>query len=201
MNIRSWLWLITFTLVLGVFAFFWGYNTALQEHEAKTIVGQKAPPVITIQKTTYPDEVIEAFKQSKESQVMNKISLIESTDNPNAISPAGARGQYQIMKDTWYECTEMMGVDWDYNTDWNDPDKNRQVGEYYFFKRIPAMLKAYNIPVTTETQLACYNGGIGRVKSAYRKDPDNWKEHLPTETQNYIKKFEDITNNSDCLDR
>jgi len=120
---------------------------------------------------------------------MEKISAIESSHNPNAISPAGARGQYQIMEGTWNECVDMMGKDWNYHQCWNDPVKNRAVGEYYFFKRIPQMLKAYNIPDTTETRLACYNGGIGRVVKAYRKDPANWKQHLPNETQNYIVKF------------
>ena len=120
---------------------------------------------------------------------MERISTIESNHNPNAISPAGARGQYQIMRGTWGEVTELMGVDWDYDTDWSDPAKNKAVGEYYYFKRIPAMLKAYKVPVTQETCLACYNGGIGRVKSAYGKDPDNWKAHLPRETREYIVKF------------
>ena len=121
--------------------------------------------------------------------VMHKISSIESSHNPNAVSPAGARGQYQIMKSTWDECVELMKVDWDYDTCWNDPVKNRAVGEYYFFKRIPAMLKAYDIPDNTETRLACYNGGIGRIVSAYRENPTHWKDHLPQETQQYIIKY------------
>ena len=120
---------------------------------------------------------------------MHRISTIESAHNPNAISPAGARGQYQIMRPTWEECTELMGVSWDFDTDWKDPEKNRAVGEFYYYKRIPAMLKAYKVPVTQETCLACYNGGIGRVKNAYRKDPSNWKSHLPRETREYIVKF------------
>lgn len=125
-------------------------------------------------------------------EVMNKISLIESDHNPNAISPAGARGQYQIMRDTWDECCQLMKVNWDYDTDWRDPERNRAVGEYYLNKRIPAMLKAYNIPNTQETRLACYNGGICRVKYAYRKDPNTWKVYLPQETQRYIKKYMEI---------
>ncbi len=132
---------------------------------------------------------IDSAKMAEHSNVMNKISAIESDHNPNAVSPAGARGQYQIMESTWNECVELMKVDWDYDTYWNDPAKNRAVGEYYFFKRIPAMLKAYNVPDNTETRLACYNGGIGRIVSAYRKDPTHWKDHLPQETQEYIVKY------------
>ncbi len=120
---------------------------------------------------------------------MEKISAIESNNNPNAISPVGARGQYQIMRGTWNECVDLMKVDWDYDKCWSTPDKNKTVGEYYFFKRIPQMLKSYNIPDTTDTRLACYNGGIGRVVKAYRKESDNWKEHLPKETREYINKF------------
>lgn len=122
-------------------------------------------------------------------RVMDKISQIESTHNPNAISPVGARGQYQIMRDTWDECCQLMRVNWDYDIDWRNSERNRAVGEYYLTKRIPAMLKAYSIPDTQETRLACYNGGIGRVKYAYRKDPNSWKIYLPQETQRYIKKY------------
>lgn len=121
---------------------------------------------------------------------MYKISDIESSHNPEAISPKGARGQYQIMEPTWNECVSMMGVNWDYDTDWKDPVKNRAVGEFYMDKRIPQMLKAYKIPITVETKLACYNGGIGRVKKAWREGGEsNWKNHLPQETQKYITKY------------
>lgn len=128
-------------------------------------------------------------EEEKKTDTMEIISKIESNHNPNAVSPAGARGQYQVMRPTWDECTELMGVDWDYDTDWKDPVKNKAVGEYYFYTRIPDMLKAYKVPVNIETQLACYNGGIGRVVKAWRKDSQNWKQYLPTETRNYIVKY------------
>jgi len=128
--------------------------------------------------------------KKKTDDTMQRISAIESSHNPNAISPKGARGQYQIMRPTWDECVKLMGVDWDYDTDWKNPAKNKAVGEYYFNTRIPAMLKAYNVPDTQETRLACYNGGIGRVNRAWEKGGANgWKQYLPKETRDYIVKF------------
>jgi hypothetical protein len=50
-----------------------------------------------------------------------------------------------------------------------------------------AMLKEFDGDV--EKALGAYNGGKGNVIKAIKKDPENWKEHLPTESKNYIKKI------------
>ena len=157
---------VVFTLVIGTICIILGFSAGLEKNLDK-------------------DEV--AFWEKENT--LQKISAIESAHDPNAVSPASARGKWQIMPDTWKECVDLMGVDWEYNSDWNDPIKNKSVGEYYFFTRIPAMLKAYKVPVNIETQLACYNGGIGRVVNAWRTDKRHWKDYLPTETQEYIVKY------------
>lgn len=120
---------------------------------------------------------------------MAKIYTIESDNNHHAISDKGARGQGQIMKATWDECTKRMGVKWNYKTCWSDPVKNAAVAEYYMKHRIPSMLKAYKIPVTKETTLAAYNCGIGRVKAAWEDHGTNWKSDIPRETRAYLTQY------------
>lgn len=120
---------------------------------------------------------------------MEAVYVIESDGNHHAISEKGARGQGQIMKATWNECTKRMGVNWKYETCWYDPAKNTAVAEYYMKHRIPSMLKAYKIPVTKETTLATYNCGIGRVKAAWEDHGAKWKSGLPRETRNYLVEY------------
>jgi len=125
---------------------------------------------------------------------MKKIYSIESSNNPSAVSLAGARGIGQIMRGTWEETTKEMGENWDYDKYWNDGEKNKRVAEYYMNNKIPVYIKysKYNIPDNIEVRLACYNCGIGRVEQAYeesRRTGRDYKEFLPKETQDYIKKY------------
>jgi len=113
---------------------------------------------------------------------------IESSGNPNAVSPAGARGLCQITENTWNECIVYMKLlDWDYWECWNDPVKNEAVGMFYINNRIPSMLNYYNLPDVIDARLACYNWGIGNVRKAYAKG--SLQQSLPKETKNYILKY------------
>jgi len=77
---------------------------------------------------------------------LNKMYEIESNQDANAVSPKGARGVGQVMESTWNECAKEMGVDWNYEDDAFNPEKNMQVSEYYLNIVIPRYLKYYNIP-------------------------------------------------------
>jgi soluble lytic murein transglycosylase-like protein len=120
---------------------------------------------------------------------MDKVYDIESNHNLRDISPKGARGIGQVMRGTWNECTVEMGVNWDYDSDSFDPQKNMRVSEYYLNVIIPRYLKHYDIPDTVETRLAAYNCGIGRLNKNYRQYGESWKQGIPQETRNYIEKY------------
>jgi len=127
--------------------------------------------------------------ENKTKVDMEALYDIESNHNPNAISPKGARGIGQVVRETWNECASEMGVDWDYDSDSFDPQKNMRVSEYYLNVIIPRYLKHYDIPDTVETRLAAYNCGIGRLNKDYKQYGGSWKQGIPQETRNYIEKY------------
>ena len=131
---------------------------------------------------------------SNEKIDMKKVYTIESSNDPTAVSLAGARGIGQVMRETWDEVIEEINVDWDYDIYWSDTEKNKKVAEYYMNNKIPVYIKysKYNIKDNKEARLACYNAGIGKVEQAYEKSMrtgKNYKEFLPKETQDHIKKY------------
>ena len=116
---------------------------------------------------------------------LDAIAQIESSGNPGAHNKrSDCRGLYQI---------HPRGA----LTDWNtyhpgetytpdqlfDPQVNTRIADWYLHSRIPAMLTHYRLPITTQSVLWAYNAGIGRVKAGI----------MPTETKNYIIKYERIT--------
>ena len=103
----------------------------------------------------------------------------ESGGNPNAVSSAGARGLMQIMPIALEDYNNINGTSYSMD-DMFDPELNVEVGSWYKHKRIPEMLRHYNLPINEQTIDAAYNGGIGRVKNYYQKGIS-----LPKETQNY----------------
>lgn len=103
----------------------------------------------------------------------------ESGGNPNAVSSAGARGLMQIMPIALEDYNNINGTSYSMD-DMFDPELNVEVGSWYKHKRIPEMLRHYNLPINEQTIDAAYNGGIGRVKNYYQKGIS-----LPEETQNY----------------
>ncbi len=120
---------------------------------------------------------------------MDKIYSIESSNNPNAVNPSGAKGYGQLMKKTWEDCVKEMGKNWNYDTDWMNKEKNKSVSEYYMNTKIPKMLKHYGIPDEIDTRLAAYNWGIGNLNNCYKEYKENWKKFIPQETKNYIIKY------------
>lgn len=109
--------------------------------------------------------------------VLNAIIFAESSGNKLALSSKGARGLMQITQpalddyNTFH--TEKMSMD-----DMYEGTKNRTVGNWYFNKRIPQMLKHFKIEDTTENRLWSYNAGIGNVVKGIK----------PQETVDYIGK-------------
>lgn len=96
------------------------------------------------------------------------------------ISPKGAVGAAQVMKDTGPEAAKLAGLPWDENRWMNDQSYNIAIGKAYFQKQLQDnngdLGKAY----------AAYNAGPNALKEAVDKGGDNWLAMLPSETQQYV---------------
>jgi len=105
----------------------------------------------------------------------------ESGGDPNAVSDKGAKGLMQLMPETARD----MGV--------RDPFNETQnmIGGVKYLKQ---MLDRYK--GDEEKALAAYNAGPGNVDKAVKKDPKNWKKHLPQSkvTSGYVDTVEKYAN-------
>jgi hypothetical protein len=128
----------------------------------------------------------EVINVSDASDVINKIAIVESsdkhmTDGKLTESPKGALGKYQIMPATaakpGYGVTPIPDL-----RKASEADHKRFATEYY-----EAMLKKFD--GDEEKALAAYNGGQGKVTDAVEKDPENWKDHIPSESKKYVEKI------------
>ncbi len=115
----------------------------------------------------------------------------ESMFDPNALSPAGARGLMQLMPATASRMAQILGLP--KNAFAVDPSSNVRKGVSYFDQ----LYKQFeNVPMS----IAAYNAGPGNVKKwidrygdpRESKDPYfmiDWIESIPfNETRNYVKK-------------
>lgn len=96
-------------------------------------------------------------------------------------SSAGAIGAMQVMPDTAPEAARLAGVPFDDNAYRNDPAYNKLIGIAY----LSQLLRRYDGDVAKA--VAAYNAGPGRVEAALKKGGD-WTQHLPAETQDYVRK-------------
>ena len=112
------------------------------------------------------------------------VIIVESNDDPNAVSPVGARGLMQIMPDTW---ADMTSYPFDFAF---DPEKNIEVGISYFQWIEDYLLTRYlnwnNLDRIKQYELmsAAYNGGIGRLED------NSWNiNRMPLETRVYVERM------------
>jgi len=121
-------------------------------------------------------------------------SYVESSNNPHARSPVGARGLWQIMEQSWYDVMDLH-FDNAYN-----PYLNSKASLYHINK-IDMFLRQHYIgsdghtrfdqlPIEHKRDLlnAAYNGGQGRLMRA------NWDINaMPKETRDYVKRMKERT--------
>lgn len=114
------------------------------------------------------------------NELLDALRWQESHDNPNAVSPVGARGLYQIMPAT--ALNPGFGVKPIALNKLSDPTESRRFASDY----LGAMLKRYN--GNEQAALAAYNAGPGRADrfAKYGNNP----RFLPQETQDYIAKIQ-----------
>lgn len=114
-------------------------------------------------------------------RLLRAIAQAESSWNPRAVSPVGARGIVQIMPATWAELLNRYGGP-------NDPfdaAQNFRLGAHYL-REIGEYLARQGVPLTIRRVAAAYNGGMGMVTRRYKegRDESGW----PTESRNYAAK-------------
>jgi soluble lytic murein transglycosylase-like protein len=115
---------------------------------------------------------------------MSIIAKIESSGNPNAVSFRGekyGRGLYQISEAVLKEYNSFNRTDIKPDELFN-PETCYKVAYWYLHKRIPQMLRYYQKPVTLNNILISYNAGILYTI----------KEKIPTQTNQYIKKYKSL---------
>ena len=112
------------------------------------------------------------------------ISQLESSNNPKAFNwKSKATGLFQItpicLQD--YNANHTHKEDRYTMNDMWDGRKNRVVAEWYFFERIPQLLKHFKLSVTPDRILAAYHAGIGNVVN----------NNIGPATHEYIQNYKD----------
>jgi soluble lytic murein transglycosylase-like protein len=116
---------------------------------------------------------------------MNHISYIESSNNTKAYNQhSKAVGLYQIAPICLKDYNQYHKLKYTTKELYNG-NINYTIANWYMNKRIPKLLKHYNINDTVNNRLIAYNAGINYLRT---------NKQLPTETINYIDKYNRLAN-------
>jgi soluble lytic murein transglycosylase len=139
----------------------------------------------------YPVTDLADDAQGIEPALALAIARQESELNPEAVSPAGARGVMQLMPATAERVARDLGLRYDRGRLTRDPAYNARLGSAY----MADMLARYGgAPILAA---AAYNAGPHRVDDWLARfgdprrdvDPIDWIESIPfRETRNYVQR-------------
>ena len=120
------------------------------------------------------------------------IARQESQFNPQAISPAGARGLMQLMPGTANRVAKRLKIRYSRPRLTSDPDYNVRLGSAHLGELLRKFDGSYAMAI------AAYNAGEGRVNTWVRENGDprspnvdevDWIEMIPfDETRNYVQR-------------
>lgn len=108
-----------------------------------------------------------------DASLLSRLVQAESGGDPEAVSPVGAIGLTQLMPGT----AKDLGVDP------TDPDQNLRGGAFFLKQQL------IRFDNDTRKALAAYNWGPSRVDNAIKTYGDQWEQHIPKETENYLKRI------------
>jgi len=135
---------------------------------------------------------------------LDVLRQIESGGNPLAVSPAGARGPYQLTRAAWSDAIEAVKRrnpqygSLGYEAWVTDEIVSRCIAWLYLSDCLPRYLTAARlsdddrtspVPDTLDARLAAWNAGALRVRRAYGKSRANWEAHLPAETREFLSRY------------
>lgn len=141
------------------------------------------------------------YNMSRADRLQRQI-MAESSNNPMAVSPVGARGLFQIMPATQKDLEDRGLIS--AGLDPFNPEHSRQMrdakinalSELSWIKEPPQKIPEVN---RLARIYASYNAGEGRIKSALERakadgvdiygDPRLWFDYIPEETRGYLNKI------------
>jgi membrane-bound lytic murein transglycosylase D len=157
--------------------------TPVQERRAWTVQVAKTP--VSRGSATWVPRLKPIFSTARVPSELVWLAEIESSFNPEAQSPAGAVGLYQLMPAT----AQSLGLKLQPQDERRNGDRNARAAAAY--------LRSLNLKFREwRLTLAAYNAGEGRVRQTLKttrgKTFDDIARHLPAETQMYVPKFEAV---------
>lgn len=131
----------------------------------------------------YINELKPIFAREKVPPQLVWVAEVESSFNPNARSPAGAAGMFQLMPDT----AKRYGLrTWPFDQR-EEPEPSARAAAVYL-SRLHEKFKDWRLA------LAAYNSGEGTVQNLLKRHKatsyDAVASHLPAETQMFVPKVE-----------
>lgn len=131
----------------------------------------------------YINELKPIFAREKVPPQLVWVAEVESSFNPNARSPAGAAGMFQLMPDT----AKRHGLrTWPFDQR-EEPEPSARAAAVYL-SRLHEKFKDWRLA------LAAYNSGEGTVQNLLKRHKatsyDAVASHLPAETQMFVPKVE-----------
>lgn len=107
------------------------------------------------------------------SALLKSIAWEESRDNPNAVSPKGALGEFQFMPET----ARQYGLKNPF-----DPVQSAKAADHY----LTDLSEEFGGNI--EKVIAAYNWGPGNLEKDIERRGADWKSGLPDETSGYLRK-------------
>lgn len=114
---------------------------------------------------------------------LDVIQQIESNGDNEASSGAGAKGLYQFMPETSKQYSKRLFGKSVSDASTLSPEQQKQMSNAYFND----LLKEFN--GDPDKAIAAYNWGLGNVEKDIKANGEDWKEHLPAETEHYLDKY------------